>query len=588
MLSQPALFEARTVDAPLLGGACPALNGKTRGAVFTKPSVVEFILDLVGYVPDKPLWQASLLEPSFGAGGFLFEAVARLLNSWRQSDAAGDDSALDDAVRAVELDLATFHDTKAELVKMLVGAGLSELSALRLSKKWLINADFLDHPFSESFGYVVGNPPYVRQELIPDALLERYRQAYTTMVGRADLYVPFFERGLSLLAPEGKLSFICADAWTKNGYGRVLRELVTDRFTLRTYVDMYGADAFENQVGAYPSITVIENAGRGQTRTGAATGTEPAYLKSLARELSASSGTDMTLKRGGAPWLLHANDKQAVIRDLEHRFGTLEQAGCRVGIGVATGADRVFIARLSELDVEESRKLPLAMSRDISRGAFNWTGMGVVNPWQDDVGLVDLGQYPKLAGYLAPHRAALSRRHTAKANPSGRWYKTIDRITPSLTWQPKLLVPDIRGDGDAISYDPGTAYPHHNLYYIVSHEWDLRALQALLRSGVAQLFINAYAVKTGGGYLRFQAQYLRRIRLPSWASLPQDTQRELSESGKTGTKVTPCVVERAYGVKPGSMAFLNERLLSQQIRHSLPQASLGESIFAGSLGRLRP
>jgi hypothetical protein len=39
---------------------------------------------------------------------------------------------------------------------------------------------------------------------------------------------------------------------------------------------------------------------------------------------------------------------------------------------------------------------------------------------------------------------------------------------------------------------------------------------------VAQLFIEAYCVKMRGGTLRFQAQYLRRIRVPSPAALSVD------------------------------------------------------------------
>ena len=83
-----------------------------------------------------------------------------------------------------------------------------------------------------------------------------------------------------------------------------------------------------------------------------------------------------------------------------------------------------------------------------------------------------------------------------------------------LRHEPKLLIPDIKANGDAITYDAGNFYPHHNLYYITSQQWNLRALQALLRSGIAYLFVAAYSVKIGGGYLRFQAQNLKRIRIP--------------------------------------------------------------------------
>ena len=43
-----------------------------RGAVFTRREVVEFILDLAGYTADLSLHTWRVLEPSFGAGDFLF------------------------------------------------------------------------------------------------------------------------------------------------------------------------------------------------------------------------------------------------------------------------------------------------------------------------------------------------------------------------------------------------------------------------------------------------------------------------------------------------------------------------------------
>ena len=99
------------------------------------------------------------------------------------------------------------------------------------------------------------------------------------------------------------------------------------------------------------------------------------------------------------------------------------------------------------------------------------------------------------------------------------WYRTIDRITPSLAKREKLLIPDIKGEAQVV-FEGGELYPHHNLYFVVSNDWELRALQAVLLSKLTRLFIATYSTKMRGGFLRFQAQYLRRIRLPMWQSVP--------------------------------------------------------------------
>jgi len=109
------------------------------------------------------------------------------------------------------------------------------------------------------------------------------------------------------------------------------------------------------------------------------------------------------------------------------------------------------------------------------------------------------------------------------------WYRTIDRITPALTSTPKLLIPDIKGEAHIV-YERGELYPHHNLYYITSEAWDLKALQAILLSSVSRLFIATYSTKMRGGYLRFQAQYLRRIRLPYWNDVSEVLRKRLIEA----------------------------------------------------------
>lgn len=122
------------------------------------------------------------------------------------------------------------------------------------------------------------------------------------------------------------------------------------------------------------------------------------------------------------------------------------------------------------------------------------------------------GQYQRLKAYLNKHREALKRRHVARRN--GRsWVRTIDRVNSRLTGKPKLYVADIK-DRLRPVLDRGETYPHHNIYFIQSDGWDLEVLGGLLLSDIAQFFVECYGVRMRGGYLRFQAQYLRRIRVP--------------------------------------------------------------------------
>lgn len=513
-----------------------ASGTESRGAVFTRAEVVDFILDLVGYTENKPIYKNRLLEPSFGGGDFLLPIVGRLLTAWRAAKNSG--SALDDlgdAIRAVELHRETFQSTHAAVIALLKQEGLATRTAVSLADRWLTQGDFLLAPLDGQFDFVVGNPPYVRQEMIPAPLLAEYRGRYQTMYDRADLYIPFIERSLSILSKGGSLGFICADRWMKNRYGGPLRNLVAEQFHLKIYVDMVGTSAFHSEVIAYPAITIISRETPGATRIAHRPAIDRGTLAALAdalrvKSLPKDAGPVRELARvtnGVEPWLLESSDQMALIRRLEQQFPSLEEAGCKVGIGVATGADEAFIGDFDSLDVEPDRKLPLVTTRDIMSGEVQWRGLGVINPFAEGAGLVDLRDYPRLRRYLEARQEIIAGRHCAQKSPPN-WYRTIDRITPALAKTPKLLIPDIKGEAHVV-FEGGELYPHHNLYYVTSEAWDLRALQAVMLSAITRLFMATYSTRMRGGFLRFQAQYLRRIRIPHWADVPQSLRTELME-----------------------------------------------------------
>ncbi len=578
-------------------------NIEARGAVFTKPEVVDGILDLCGYQSERPLADLRVLEPACGAGEFLYAIIRRLLAACRRQQIPMSEwvDRLGRSVRAVELHIPTFEHTKTRLRQQLMAEGLSACAAEQLADRWLTQDDFLLTPLAGTFDVIVGNPPYVRQERIPAPLLSVYRQRFSTLYDRADLYVLFYERCLDRLADGGVLGFICANRWVKNKYGSRLRAKIADGYNLDAYIDMAHVDAFAQRVAAYPAITVIR---RGPARATAvvtqATGMtlaevfaavarhepnarveavdkevarheptrvkaidkvvarhEPTRVKAIDKVVASREPTTQVkavdkVACGRDPWLVDSPHIIATIRGIEGRLPTLEQAGAKVGIGVATGADRVYIGEYDQLPVEHARKLKLAVSGDITGNGFTWSGKGLVNPWEPSGKLADLAAYPQFAKYIHKHADRLKKRHTAKKSPHA-WYKTIDRVYAELTTTPKLLIPDIKGEASVV-YDVGNYYPHHNLYVVTSTTWDLRALQAVLRSSVALMFVAAYCVRMAGGFLRFQAQYLRRIRVPRWESLSTNQRAVLTAAAE---EADPAALDRAvflvFGLSPSEI-----------------------------------
>jgi adenine-specific DNA-methyltransferase len=525
-------------------------------AVYTRPWTVELILDLAGYKADTNLVDKIAVEPAAGDGAFLVPMVERLVASCRCQKRSITDCA--SSLVAYELDADSAHIAQRAVVTTLLELGVSDPLAHRLARGWIKQGDYLlergrqeksghfdleESPNNSAVDFVIGNPPYIRLEDIPADKNREYRRIYQTMQGRADIYVAFFEAALRQLKPGGVCAFICADRWMLNQYGGELRSFITSYYSVEAVIEVHKATVFDTDVSAYPAITIIRREAQGPAVVASANGetntTAAAEAASLLQSLRLR-GNGAKLPRGvracrtetwfngSEPWPCTSPERLALLKELERRFQPLESktTGTKVGIGVATGLDEVYLTDDPQL-VEHDRLLPLARTSDISTGTLKWSGHYLINPWSKE-GLVSLDDFPRLKNYYENHRARLENRNVAKRD-ARNWYRTIDRVNIALVKQSKLYIPDIKNTIHPV-LDDGLSYPHHNLYVITSSGWDLRVLGALLMSDVGRFFVECYGVRMRGGYLRMQAQYLRRIRVPKPESISTDKARLLAEA----------------------------------------------------------
>lgn len=502
------------------------------GAVFTKPWVVDLVLDLAGYTADHDLTAGTAIEPSVGHGGFLVPMVSRLVESARRHGASIADTT--HAIAGFDVDPSAVTAARTAVSATLTSAGVKGPTARRLARVWVRQADFLLETGDQApAAWVLGNPPYVRVEEVDRDLMARYRSAWPAMSGRADLYVGFLQAGLSLLAPEGRLGVICADRWMRNQYGAALRAQIEDAFAMDACVIMHRTDAFEDKVAAYPAVTVIRRGAQGPALVCDAAET---FDQDAGRRLltlqdrgpgPVASDPDFDLSwtsgwfSGNGSWPNAHPAWLGALTELESRLPLLEDTGARVSVGVATGADDIYVTTAAAR-TEPDRLLKAVSAKETATGRIEWRGRYLVNPWGDD-GLLPLDERPGMAAYLRRHAVRLKGRHVATKNPDA-WWRTIDRVEAATAGRPKLLVPDLK-DRIFPVYDAGEYYPGHSLYYITSDTWDLEVLGGLLMSDLATMFVEAYSVRMANGYLRVSAQYLRRVRVPN----PQDIPAVLAE-----------------------------------------------------------
>lgn len=469
-------------------------NGGRHGDVFTKPEIVSFMLDEVGYKASYNLSSISIMEPSCGEGEFIIEIIRRLKQS-SLTFGFNLDEAYHKSVFASDID--------ADKITVCINRIKTEFPEIKHPEQNFFVEDYLlcSH---KPVDIIIGNPPYIRYEEIPEDKLAQYK-TFPTFYYRADIYVLFFEKSLAQLNPGGKHCFICANRWMKNKYGKLLRRLIADHYFIEKIVNMESVDAFQEDVLAYPAITVISNMANDE------------------KLLYAKISNIASLKN--AEYVCYdapkGEDWSDVFNAQEHKLSLIEDQKFKIGIGVATGADNIFISKELKGKVEDELLIPAISAKDLSGDKMIWGGKYLLNPYDKNGNLIPLEFYPQAKAYLESYKERLAARHKARKNPS-RWYGTIDSVSSTLRSSLKILLPDISGNS-YVFVDEGNYYPQHNIYYITGNEMrQLKILAAILMSEFVRKQLDNLTNHMNGGYARWQSQYLRKLHIPNIEHIPSE------------------------------------------------------------------
>ena len=241
------------------------------------------------------------------------------------------------------------------------------------------------------FDVVVGNPPYVRQEVL-GPFKPYLAQRYATWHGVADLYVYFYERGLELLAPGGKLSYIVTNKWLRAGYGEPLRRFFTERAEVEEILDFGHAPIFED-ADTFPCIIVAHP----RPAVPDAAGDPPQVLVCpVPRDRSAELPLDLYVHEHGypvpwgrysaEPWSLEPPEVDALMGKIRGRGVPLaEFVGAKPMYGIKTGLNEAFLiddvtrADLIRDDPGCAEIIkPYLRGQDIKRWVPDWQGLWMI------------------------------------------------------------------------------------------------------------------------------------------------------------------------------------------------------------------
>ncbi len=366
------------------------------------------------------------------------------------------------------------------------------------------------------FDAVIGNPPYVRQELLGD-FKDYFQQHYEVYHGTADLYAYFIEKGVSLLRKDGLFSYIVANKWMRANYGESLRKWMKKQ-RIEEITDFGDLPVFETAT-TYPCIVRIRKGAAANKFS--ATQVKTLEFNDLADYVSESSYTVNKAALNDDGWSLVNEASQALLTRLQGIGIPLgKYVNDKIVYGIKTGLNEAFVidaATKRRLIKEDSKSAdlikPFLVGRDIKRYEITDADSYLIFTRRG----VDLKKYPSIEKHLFLFKKQLTPKpadwkggewHGRKPG-SYKWFEIQDTVDYYEEFEkPKIMLPDMSVRGNFVLDQDGRYYSANTTYIICS---DDKYLLGILNSALMTFFYKNSFAAYRGGYLRFFAQYLEKL-----------------------------------------------------------------------------
>ena len=370
---------------------------------------------------------------------------------------------------------------------------------------------------NRGFDCVIGNPPYVRQELL--GIQKNYFELrYRVYHGMADLYSYFIERGISLLNDNGIFGIIVANKWMRSNYGEPLRKWLKKQ-TIHEIIDFGDLPVFES-VTTYPCILI---AGKPAKNISNIDITNVKTLEFDSLQSYIQQNRELILKNNldDNGWNLVSELETNLLNKLKRDSIPLgKYVNGKIYYGIKTGLNEAFVINevtKDKLIAEDFKSAEIIhhflAGRDIKKfmppksdkylisfpkGFTNEKGNKPKNAWK-----WLLENYPAIANHLRSFEEAGKKRF----DKGDFWWELRACDYYKEFEKPKIMLPDIALEMQAL-YDNNRFYCVNTAYIIPV---DDKYLLGVLNSKLVNYYYSKISSTIRGGYFRFIRQYLVTI-----------------------------------------------------------------------------
>ncbi|MCU0499140.1 MAG: N-6 DNA methylase [Anaerolineae bacterium] len=517
---------------------------KSQGIYYTPQYVVRYIVSqTVGKLlqDGRDPYTLRILDPACGSGSFLIEAFD-VLDRWHNQhnpDATPADRQkwrrhiLTENLYGVDLDDQAVEVTRLNLMlrAALERQKLPYLTHIQHGNS-LIDDDaiagkglgfnwtrrFESVMDAGGFDAVIGNPPYVRQEILGPAFKDYAHTHYQTYAGTADLYVYFVERGLSLLQAKGRMGYILPNKWIRAAYGKALRNYTAAH--LEEMVDFGELRVFAD-ASTFPSIIVL--------RPNTSERVKVAHVKTL--DFNSLEGYVHTaayhidrVDLQQSTWTLAKTSLQTLLNKIANVGVPLgEYVNDQIYRGIVTGFNDAFVidnATRRYLIAQDPKSAelikPFITGREIKRYEAPKVDKYLIFTRRG----LQIEDYPAIHNYLLQFKNRLMPKphdwnaHEWEGRKAGlyQWFETQDPVEYYAEFEkPKIVYPDIAKE-QRLTFDTQGLYFGNTAYFIPT---DDLYLLAVLNSTLIFEYYKRIATVLGdadqGGRLRWFRQDVLKI-----------------------------------------------------------------------------
>jgi adenine-specific DNA-methyltransferase len=367
-----------------------------------------------------------ILDPSCGCGYFLTEFYKKLISIFNKNSVYFEDK------YGINQNNISKHIIKNNLYGCEIDSFTQEIAIANIffesginSFENIFNEDFLFSDIKHNFDIIIGNPPYIGHKKLSSEYKKELKSSFDVYSDKGDISYCFFEKGYSMLKPDGILSFITSRYFAEASNAQMLREFISSKYRIEQIIDFKGTNHFKN-TGVSPLIIKLVKS----------------PLIDFIKVFDISKNESFTLEQkkvSSTSWKL-VNNK---ILALHEKILSLSENNVKdyfeINQGIITGCDKAFI-------VDESIICEYNLERDLLVDWIKGSSLkGTHIDKSKSLKLIytnnyNLDDFPNTKKYLEIFKEKLSKRREC-IKGYRRWYDLQWGREQELFNRTKILFP---------------------------------------------------------------------------------------------------------------------------------------------------